>query len=275
MRHLVAATLAFGTFLVTGLALAETHFDKSSRSVDIFAKRQPALIASSDPAPLDVAAPSAPPLQTIPARDAPEESGGRTPPATAPGVVLGFGTGVSVLAGGVAEGVNIGGAFFDVSVQVAGYFNRHVGIVAGVQGGAGTLLEGCAGDCETAIRYQVPVMMQYAVDDRRHGLFLDGGVGLLTGYVGSTSEEDRGETGASESLHVTTPFDLKLGVGYRIQSGPAPSRSSLEARLGLDVGRFASLDYSNGSRKLSGEIADEARALHFAFGFSAGYTFAP
>jgi hypothetical protein len=273
MRHLIAVALAFGTVLTTSVSLAETHFDKSKRRTDILDRKEPALIASADALPAHLASPAAGAahVEAPPAKDAPVDAARVPPTATAPGIIFGFGSGGSYLGGAVAEEVGISALFVDVDVHVGAYVSRHVGFTVGIHVGYGALFDGCAAECSTAYRYQVPVMAQYAMDDRRRGVFFEGGLAFVPTYFGRTKDAPTGE---SELLHVSSPFDLKLGIGYRLPSGPAPQAGSLEARLGVDVGRFASVEYSSGAGSVRGDIVDDALAMHFAFGFSGVYTFA-
>lgn len=235
-------------------------------------KAEPVLVASAEPLPpLPPPAPAPVPPPVVvesPQKDAPVAPATNERPPAGSGFVFAVTSGIDVLAGEIGKGVDVGAAYVSVDVK-AGYFvTSHLGFVAGVRGGYGMTWEGCK-EC-SALSVQVPVMAQYAFGDRRHGAYVDGGLALFSTYAAGNPKE-------GETLSMSTPFDVKLGLGYRVggqvtRDNPSP-RSSLDMRLGLDLGKFASLAYGNAAGEVDGEIAKERQALHYVVGLSAGTSF--
>ncbi|MDB4944832.1 MAG: hypothetical protein JWP97_4366 [Labilithrix sp.] len=245
-----------------------------------------ALVASAEPLPpLPAPAPAPAPALSVAsssseaapvAKDSPATAVRTGRPSAGPGFVLDFGTGFTGLGGSIAEGLGVGAPLATVSLRLGAYVTRHVGLMAGVQGGYGGLTAGCAGSCTNALAFQIPVVAQYAFEDRSRGVYLEGGVALLTTYAGSTDIEEHPDA-SPEVIKMSAPFDLKLGIGYRAPTGPSDkaSKSGMEIRLGVDVGQFTSLEYSSESVDEKGEIPSEKRAFHVAVGIVVGYQFAP
>lgn len=258
--------------LVAEPAFAQGPVKASKGKASSAKKTEPVLVASAEPLPpLPPPAPAAtsavvsPPQKDAPAAPATQEL---TPAGR--GFVFAVTSGIDVLTGEIGKGVDVGAAFVSVDVKAGYFFTPHLGFVAGVRGGYGMTWEGCK-EC-SALSVQLPVMAQYAFGDRRHGAYVDGGLALFSTYAAGNAQP-----GKAETLSMATPFDVKLGLGYRVGGKPthenASPRSSLDMRLGLDVGKFASLAYGNAAGDVDGDIAKERQAFHYVIGLSAGTSF--
>ena len=192
------------------------------------------------------------------------------------GFVLVLGSGLGFLGGKAAEGIDVSAGLLTFDLQLGAYVSQHVGFMAGVRGGYGALIDGCAGSCTKAFAYQLPVVAQYAFNDRSRGAYLEGGLALFTTYGGSTDTATTGDS--PETLKVSAPIDLKLGAGYRIPMGATAEKASTTAfdlHFGLDLGQFKSLEYGSVAGSVKGDVLSERQAMHFALGLSAGYHFSP
>ena len=97
------------------------------------------------------------------------------------------------------------------------------------------------------------------------------------GGGGSTDTTKHPER-SPETIQVSAPIDLELGVGYRIPTSSKPEQtatSGVDFHLTLDLGQFKSLDYTSVARHVSGDIAGDKQAMHVALGLGVGYHFAP
>ncbi len=229
------------------------------------AKKSSTLVASAAPLP-----PLPPPAAPVPVATKDAAPGGPKPSADARsgpvgsagrGFVLTLSSGLSYVGGQIAQDLTLAGALMTFDVRVGAYVTPHVGIFSGVHGGYGGLFEGCAGPC-SAHHYQVPVVAQYAVVDRTRGLYVEGGLALLSTLGASSAEGE-----APEAFTVSTPMDVKIGIGYRINGA--------ELRLGADLGRFENVKYVSSIAKVEGEVAADRRELHVGVGLSVGYQFMP
>ena len=123
--------------------------------------------------------------------------------------------------------------------------------------------------------YQLPVVAQYAFNDRSRGAYLEGGLALFTTYGGST---DTASGDSPETLKVSAPIDLKLGAGSRIPMNATAEKAATTAfdlHFGLDLGQFKSIEYGSVIGSVKGDVVSEHQAMHFALGLSAGYHFSP
>ena len=109
------------------------------------------------------------------AKDSPAVAVPTGRPSAGAGFVLVFGTGFTGLGGSIAEGMPVGAPMMNVGLRLGAYVTRHIGLMAGVQGGYGALTAGCAGDCTNAFSYQIPVVAQYAFEDRSRGVYVEPG----------------------------------------------------------------------------------------------------
>lgn len=191
-------------------------------------------------------------------------------PATAGrGFVLTIGSGAAFLGGQITKQAPIAGAQMTVDVRIGAYFTEHLGVLAGVQGGQGALFAGCASKCTNAVSYQIPIVVQYSLTNRRRGLYFDAGLGLLSTYAGSTPKEES----SVETIEVRSIADAKLGIGYRF--GRNTSATGMDLRFGADVGQFDKVDYHSRAGNVDGDIQPEGKALHYAFALTVGYHFTP
>lgn len=108
------------------------------------------------------------------------------------------------------------------------------------------------------------------------GVYVEGSLALLTTNAGSTDMKKHPDA-SPEAIEMSAPFDLKLGVGYRVPLGANDkvSTTGLDIRLGVDLGQFTKLEYESVGGDVEGEIASEKRALHVAVGIGVRYHFAP
>jgi hypothetical protein len=194
------------------------------------------------------------------------------------GFVLSVAAGMTVLGGGIAQTWNVGAILSNVELKLGGYLSPHVGIMAGIQGAYGTATAGCVNRCGSAVAFQFPIVSQYAFQDRTRGVFLEAGIAVLPTYLASSGDSQDYPRKAPETLTVSAPFDVKLGLGYRIagaaEAGKA-ANASLEIRFGVDIGEFKSVQYATGSQRLDLEIDSEKRTLHGAVFIGLGYQYAP
>lgn len=215
-----------------------------------------------------VFAPAPNPVQV----DAPAKPVGKAPEPAGPGLYFGVGTGAAVIQGSVVDGVPMAGFLAMGELKLGIYVSRHLGFVAGVQAGTGTLTEGCPGGCSESAAVQLPLVAQYAFFDHVSGPYLEGGLALLSNYMASTSEEEEEEGASRESLIVSSPFDLRFGFGYRFGNGPTPwtKGGAYDLRFTVDAGRFDKLKYSSGGNRLEGEVQDSSRSTHMVFNLMFG-----
>ena len=188
-----------------------------------------------------------------------------------------LGTGLSYLGGAAVKDLGLGAALVTFDLKLGGYVTPHLGIMGGLQAGVGSMWEGCVDTCANAGHFQIPVVVQYAFKDRSQGAYVEGGLALLSTYVASTDSKTQSDL-PPEKLALSSPFDLKLGVGYRIPVSTAkdkPSTSAFDIRLGADVGQFRTVAYENIAGSVEGDIASDRQATHFNIGLSAGYHISP
>lgn len=209
----------------------------------------------TSPASRDKAAPSV---------SAPDKPAGR-------GFVLTIGSGASFLGGQAAQGVDVAGGQMTFELRMGAYFTRHVGIVAGAQGGYGFLAKGCSSHCENAVSYQFPLLVQFAPRDRQRGVYFEAGFAALPTYLAST---DGKGGGSPETLSLSAPIDWKLGVGFRVPRKDS-NKGAFDVRLGIDLGKFDHVESRTVNGDAVGDIAPNKMAMHFALGLSAGWHFTP
>ena len=264
----------------TLLMLAEAFSRTKPATVLVAAAVEPLPPLPAPEAPATAAAPAALTVTPAPeaAKDAPATASTASErPSAGPGFVMTLGSGGSYVGGAIVEGVALGAGLVTFDLKLGGYITPHVGILAGVQGGFGALFEGCSGTCSKAVHYQIPIVAQYAFEDRTKGAYLEGGIGIVSTYRASTDSEKNPDQ-APESLEASAPFDFKLGVGYRIPISAVRDKvatSAFDLRLGADLGQFKKIDYRTVGVELAGDVVNDRQAMHFALGFSAGYHFAP
>lgn len=197
----------------------------------------------------------------------------RGPISAGPGFVGSLGMGFVGLGGSLLSDVGVGAALASMDLRLGGYVTPHIGLMAGVQGGYGGLSAGCAGTCSNALHVQLPVVVQYAFIDRVRGVYVEAGVGILSTLWASTGVDDDGPV---ETLKASTPFDYKLGAGYRFALAAPPGKvatKALDLRLNVDLGQYRSIDYRTAVGEISGDIADGMRAMHVAVGLNLAYQF--
>jgi hypothetical protein len=273
--QVLASALVAVSLLATSSAVAQPSAKKRAPDAK---KSEPVLVASAEPLPqLPPAAPAAPasePAAPPVVKDQPATAAATEPPSAGPGFVLTLSSGLGSLNGKIGEGLGVGAMFLTVDLKLGAYVTSHLGFLAGVQGGYGFMYEGCAGSCTNAFTYQLPIVAQYAFEDRRRGAYVEGGLALLTTYAASTDTKAHPDA-SPETLAMSAPIDLQLGVGYRIAPRDSKRNDSLDLRFGMDVGQFKSVEYGSVAGEVAGDIASERQAMHFALGLTVGYHFVP
>lgn len=273
MRAATIATLVAVSLFTSTVALAQSPAKKKRK------KAEPVLVASAEPLPQLPPEPvSAAPAPVVAApepavKDVPATAAEETEMPAGTGFVVGMSSGPTVLAGQIAEGLAVGGVLATFNLRLGGYVTPHVGILAGLQGGYGALLDGCSGLCDKAFSYQIPVVVQYAFRDRRRGAYVDAGLAFVSTYSASTNKP-----GAAEKIEMSSPVDIKLGAGYRFGLKNTTNKAeaqALDLRFGLDFGKFKKLSYQTTVGSVEGDIVDARQASHYAIGLSVGYQFAP
>ncbi len=287
MRSAITASLVAVALSTSSVALAEGPAKKKKSpkakaptpvmvAAAVEVEPLPALPEPSPatPPPAPPSPPSAPPAKDAPA---PSSSPFAARPSAGPGFAMVVGTGVSYLGGAIAKDIDLGAALVTFDLKLGGYVTPHFGLMAGLQVGVGAMWEGCSDTCANAGHFQLPIVAQYAFKDRSQGPYVEGGLGLLSTYVASTDSKTQSDS-PPEKLGLSSPVDVKLGVGYRIPVSAARDKASTSAfdiRLGADFGQFRKLSYETVVGSIEGDIASDRQATHFFVGLSAGYHITP
>ena len=210
----------------------------------------PALPPASSPSSVTPAPPPpASPLPSIPVHDAyasPDVAAATTPEVKPTGFVLQFGTGVLVPASSFAPGISTVGPGLAFDLRLGGYATPHFGILVGFRGSFGHDSGICGDPCDKGYSLQVPVMLQFAQQDRARGLYGEVGLGFGTTYGGS---------GHGVTYELSSPLELKLGTGYRVSGANGTRRSAtLDLNFGMDIGALDHAKLTAGSAKYDGSI---------------------
>lgn len=202
------------------------------------------------PPPSSVSAP-APPSSPSPTGTAEAAAGADDAPAAtkdvkATGFVLQLGSGVLAPTSSFARGMRTIGPGITFALGVGVYATPHVGVLVGFRGSYGHKLAGCSDGCRAGYSLQLPVMVQLAHKDRARGLYGEVGFGLATTYGGS---------GDGYTYSLSSPVELKFGVGYRL-SGANHTRNSrtLDLNVGMDVGEVQRIKVTTDSASYAGAI---------------------
>lgn len=112
--------------------------------------------------------------------------------------------------------------------RVGKYVTPNVGVFGGLRGSMG------ADSGFAVLGLQIPVLVEYALRDRKDGFYVTGGVGLLTLRHYDSAIFD-------VSADVISPVDGKLGAGMRVPRlfGRGAGAPSLDVNVMLDVGYYA------------------------------------
>jgi hypothetical protein len=274
MRSYTITAVALAATLITSSALAQDKVKGAKSSK----KTAPTLVASAEPLPAlptpePTPAPAAPaPVAPAPVaeKDAPNAASTETT-STAPSLHLSFGSGVGVFGGDMADGYGVGAVMATANVRVGGYVTPHIGLVSGFQIGGGAFTAGCDG-CK-GIAYHLPVVAQYAFTDRSRGAYVEGGLALFSTLSGSGDVN-----GVSFSQKLSTPIDLKFGIGYRFAPEAKMDKAAaagFDLRFNLDVGDYKSMAVAIGDTSAEADIAESRRSTHYVMGLSLGYNFTP
>lgn len=172
-----------------------------------------------------------------------------TPPEVKPtGLVLQFGSGVLAPASSFAPGTRTIGPGIAFDLRLGGYATPHVGILVGFRGSFGHDSAICGDACDKGYSLQVPVMLQFAQKDRARGLYGEIGLGFGTTYGGS---------GKGVTYELSSPLELKLGVGYRVAGANGARRNAtLDLNFGMDIGKVDHAKLTASTVKYDGSIDD-------------------
>lgn len=161
------------------------------------------------------------------------------------GWVLQLGSGGLFPATSFAPGVKTLGPGVSFDVRLGYYPASHIGVLVGFRGSYGHEPSGCGDSC-SGYSLQVPVMLQFAAQDRARGIYGEVGLGFGTTYGGTAG-------GATYSL--SSPVEMKLGFGYRFAgSGGARRSTTLDLNLGTDVGSITSAEVHTSNVAYSGKV---------------------
>ncbi len=184
-------------------------------------------------------------------------------------------TTIVVPGGELSEGQDASsfGAGVGLGLLLGYYATEHFGILGGLIGSTSHQgLSGCKSkdECKGA-RYQFPLLAQYALRSRKEGLYFQGGFGFASTY--RVIVEDAG------TLTYSAPFDVKVGLGYRMSTGmlggprDKPSRWSLDLLTQFEFGQFQSVAGSTVTRgSFDGDIARPASHYLAEFGVALHWT---
>jgi len=203
----------------------------------------PAAVAATAPSPAFTAgvAPAATPVApsaTLDSAAAPASPTRDEPENELRGFVLDFGTGLLVPWGEYSQGSSASsfGLGAASTVKVGVYVSPHIGLGGGVRfsykhPGSSSCnnqeKENCGG-----YTYQFPLMAEYAFGTRKTGPYAVAGLGLLSTYRAY---------GFAHTLKVSSPFDYKLGFGYRWSQHAVAGNRDRPSRLSFDV--YANFDF--------------------------------
>jgi hypothetical protein len=170
----------------------------------------------------------------------------------------------------MASGVTLGTLEAVFALRGGYFFSPHVGLIGGVEGGYGHLTTGCSdgsgkdSDECGSVSVKAPVLVQYAVDNRRRGAYFEGGVTAFNFYALTASDQ---------VVTMFSPVDFSAGAGIRapLSADPKAEPSVLDFHVRADVGMFTSGSYSDSKVSASGDIQD--KALHYAITLNVGRQF--
>lgn len=286
MRTATIATLVAVALSTSSLAYAA---GKAKRTAKPNTRAPVMVAAAAEPLPTlpAVETTSTRSSSTLPSSAAPSSAGAKDAPAAESakaepvpagrGFVMVIGSGLGFVGGEMGKDLSMAAGLVTFDLKFGAYVTTHFGIMAGLQAGYGALFEGCRDTCTNAIHYQLPIVAQYAFQDRSRGAYIEGGLGLFSTYLASTNTSSNPEK-SPEALEVASPIDFKLGVGYRFPDKARPNKAAtgaLDLRFGVDLGTFKKLEYQSVGLDVAGDIPSDLQAMHFALGLSAGYHFAP
>lgn len=204
---------------------------------------------SASPVTLAPPSPSASPPSPVPFADArgnPDVAAATTPEVKPTGLVLQFGAGVLAPASSFAPGSSTFGPGVAFDLRLGGYATPHFGVLVGFRGSFGHDSNICGDACDKGYSLQVPVMLQFAQNDRARGLYGEIGLGFATTYGGS---------GHGVTYELTSPIELKLGTGYRVAGANGARRSvTLDLNFGIDIGTVDHAKLTAGTATYDGAI---------------------
>lgn len=177
------------------------------------------------------------------ARETVTSSGNAARDVKPTGFVLDFGIGGLFPATAFVSGARPLGPGVSFDGRLGYYMTPHIGLVVGLRGSDGHRVPGCGGDSCDGYSVQAPVILQFAGTDRARGVYSEVGVGLGTTY------------GAGGVYKLSSPAELKLGLGYRFAgAGGARRTIALDLNLGADIGSITSAEVHTGSGSYSGSV---------------------
>lgn len=153
------------------------------------------------------------------------------------------GAGARFLQGAPAKGVDDLSAYGVALGGHAGYyFTRHLGVLAGAEVSLGATGKGCVAVNDSgkgcgSMSLKLPVVLQYAITDRRHGAFFEAGASLINYHVFTATPAPD----AFQSVELFSPVDLALGAGYRMGGSISNTKLPIEITLRTDIGQYTSI----------------------------------
>jgi hypothetical protein len=161
------------------------------------------------------------------------------------GWVLQLGSGGLFPATSFVPGAKTLGPGVSFDVRLGYYPASHLGVLVGFRGSYGHELSGCGDSC-SGYSLQVPVMLQFAAQDRTRGVYGEVGLGFGTTYGG---------TAGGATYSPSSPVEMKLGFGYRFAgSGGARRSTTLDLNVGMDIGSITSEDVHTADLSYSGKV---------------------
>lgn len=186
------------------------------------------------------------------------------------GALFEISAGAMYTGGSMASGVTLGTIEAVLAFRGGYQFSRHLGLLGGIEAGSGYMTTGCSDDsghdsdkCH-AFSVKAPILVQYAVENRRRGAYVEGGVSAFNLYA---------LTATDQVVTMFSPVDVSLGVGMRapFRADPKAEPGVIDFHVRADVGMFTSGSYSDSGASASGDIPD--KALHYALTLNIGRQF--
>ncbi|MEA2747503.1 MAG: hypothetical protein QOI41_1646 [Myxococcales bacterium] len=169
------------------------------------------------------------------------------------GFVMQLGTGGLVPTSAFVKGVPTLGPGISLDLRVGYYATPHFGILVGFRGSYGHEISGCGDSCPGGYSLQAPVMLQFISKDRTRGVYVEVGVGLGTTYAGTVG---------SGSYSLSSPIEMKAGLGYRFPGpGGAGRSATVDLNFGADGGSITSAEVHTKEGTTSAKVDGPTHAV--------------
>lgn len=186
-------------------------------------------------------------------------------PASPTGALFDLGAGAMYTGGQIAKDAKLGALEVVFAFRGGYYFTQHVGLVGGVELGFGNLTTGCEdahgkeSDKCGAFSAKLPVVVQYAFENKHRGVYVEGGVSALHVH---------GLTATDQLAMFFSPADLSLGLGMRVPYAvdPKAKAGTLELRFRGEAGMFTMGSFRDGDASVSGDVTE--KSLHYGLTLS-------